>query len=92
MGMHGIAAIFLNVSTDNYLWQEQFQVSKEVKKKRNGHVDVPKSNTELYQWIKTQRKDYKKCVRKKKGPFVKQNHRIKLLEDIGVDLDPLDML
>lgn len=28
----------------------------------------------------------------KKGPFVKQNHRIKLLEDIGVDLDPLDML
>ena len=61
-------------------------------KKKNGHVDVPKSNTELYKWIKIQRKAYKKYVRKKKGPFVKQNHRIKLLEDIGVDLDPFDIL
>ena len=31
-------------------------------------------------------------VREKKGAFVKKTHRIKLLEDIGVDLDPKNLL
>jgi len=75
---------------DEARWQKQFQVLKEFEKK-NGHVNVPKSNT-VYQWMMTQRGSYKKYVRENKGPFVKQNHRIKLLEDIGVDLDPLNIL
>ena len=35
---------------------------------------------------------YKRYVRENKGPLVKYNHRIKLMEDIGIDLDPCNVL
>lgn len=48
--------------------------------------------TAIYTFINKQREDYKRFVREGKGPLVQRNHRIKLLEDIGVDLDPLNLL
>ena len=71
-------------------WQEQFERLKKFEKK-NGHANVPKANV-LYDFIYRQRLDYRHFVRDGKGPFVKQNHRIKLLKDIGVDLDPRGLL
>ena len=70
--------------------EEQFEKLKKFEKK-HGHVNVPKAN-DLYKFIDKQRTRYKQYVREGKGPFVKQNHRIKLLENIGVDLDPVGLL
>ena len=38
------------------------------------------------------REEYKKYVRENKGALVKYNHRIELLEDTGIDLDPCNVL
>lgn len=72
-------------------WQARFEDLKKFKE-TNGHVNVKTSKTGLFTWIQTQRGLYKKYVRENKGAFVKHTHRIKLLEDIGVDLDPSNIL
>ena len=69
-------------------WQEQFERLKKFEKK-NGHVRV---KNDLYRWVENQRRCYRRYILTKKGIFVKYNHRIKLLEDIGIDLDPSNML
>ena len=54
-------------------------------------MNVPAKNS-MCTWISVQRVAYKDFVRERKGEFVKYNYRIKLLEDIGIDLDPFNLL
>ena len=66
-------------------------MAEAVRETEEVRVKVPPTH-DLYNFILDQRASYKDFVRNKKGSFMKQNHRIKLLEDIGVDLDPYNRL
>ena len=76
-------------------WQTHFESLKKFKE-ANGHVKVKycrtglthDSHNPLCNWIASQRVECKKYFRENRGSFVKHNHRIKLLENIGIDLDP----